>query len=235
MVVFSNLRSHRSGETSWKGFWCRNEGSEYVWGFGAEDTFDLLELMTQMYHLARSNNRPPLPFGVYRKEDEEIEAQQLDYAEQTQLIAKKAKLALVNRQIEDLKKAKKTISADYSSADAQLALAEVRREQRQTGLLKLERRLGGYGRSHPDCRKRVPSGCGIALAGWNLTNRMDGQQCTSIKIFARAANRRTCLPAMMGKRQQQTHRSFKPEYVKPSRERSRPRKSKRTDSTRRNR
>lgn len=61
-----------------------------------------------------------------REVDEESEAQQLDYAEQTQLIAKKAKLALVNRQIEDLKKAKKTISTDYASADAQLALAEVR-------------------------------------------------------------------------------------------------------------
>lgn len=58
--------------------------------------------------------------------DDESEAQELDYAEQTQLIAKKAKLALVNRQIEDLKRAKKTISMDYASADAQLALAEVR-------------------------------------------------------------------------------------------------------------
>lgn len=49
----------------------------------------------------------------------------MHYAEQTQLIAKKAKIALVNRQIEDLKKAKKAISMDYASADAQLALAEV--------------------------------------------------------------------------------------------------------------
>ncbi|CAM9417452.1 unnamed protein product, partial [Hapterophycus canaliculatus] len=56
--------------------------------------------------------------------DEESEAQELDYAEQTQLIAKKAKLALVNRQIEELKRAKKTISLDYASADAQLMLAE---------------------------------------------------------------------------------------------------------------
>lgn len=49
----------------------------------------------------------------------------MDYAEQTQLIAKKAKIALVTRQIEDLKRAKKTISMDYSSADAQFVLAEV--------------------------------------------------------------------------------------------------------------
>ncbi|CAM9663007.1 unnamed protein product [Ectocarpus sp. 4 AP-2014] len=55
---------------------------------------------------------------------DDSEAQELDYAEQTQLIAKKAKLALVNRQIEELKRAKKTISWDYASADAQLMLAE---------------------------------------------------------------------------------------------------------------
>ena len=64
-----------------------------------------------------------------REVDDESEAQELHYAEQTQLIAKKAKLALVNRQIEDLKRAKKTISMDYASADAQLALAEVRSEE----------------------------------------------------------------------------------------------------------
>lgn len=34
---------------------------------------------------------------------------------------------MVNRQIEALKKAKTAISMDYASADAQLALAEVRR------------------------------------------------------------------------------------------------------------
>eukprot|EP00903_Cladosiphon_okamuranus_P017842 g16420.t1 len=62
--------------------------------------------------------------GTNGEVDDESEAQELDYAEQTQLIAKKAKLALVNRQIEDLKKAKKTITLDYASADAQLALAE---------------------------------------------------------------------------------------------------------------
>ncbi|CAN0071015.1 unnamed protein product, partial [Ectocarpus sp. 12 AP-2014] len=62
--------------------------------------------------------------GTDREGDDDNEAQELDYAEQTQLIAKKAKLALVNRQIEELKRAKKTISSDYASADAQLMLAE---------------------------------------------------------------------------------------------------------------
>lgn len=65
-----------------------------------------------------------------READDESEAQELDYAEQTQLIAKKAKLALVNRQIEELKRAKKTIASDYASADAQLMLAEVRKDFR---------------------------------------------------------------------------------------------------------
>lgn len=63
-----------------------------------------------------------------REGDDDSEAQELDYAEQTQLIAKKAKLALVNRQIEELKRAKKTISSDYASADAQLMLAEVSKD-----------------------------------------------------------------------------------------------------------
>ncbi|CAB1118817.1 unnamed protein product [Ectocarpus sp. CCAP 1310/34] len=62
--------------------------------------------------------------GTEREGDDDNEAQELDYAEQTQLIAKKAKLALVNRQLEELKRAKKTVSLDYASADAQLMLAE---------------------------------------------------------------------------------------------------------------
>lgn len=61
-------------------------------------------------------------------DDDESEAHELDYAEQTQLIAQKAKLALVNRQIDELKRVKKTISTNYASADAQLALAEVRKD-----------------------------------------------------------------------------------------------------------
>lgn len=66
-----------------------------------------------------------LVLTCFRAGDDESEAAGVHYAEQTQLIAKKAKLALVNRQIEELKKAKKTISTDYASADAQLAMAEV--------------------------------------------------------------------------------------------------------------
>lgn len=50
----------------------------------------------------------------------------MDYAEQTAMIAKRAKLALVNRQIAELSKAKKAIAMDYQSADAQLMLAEAR-------------------------------------------------------------------------------------------------------------
>lgn len=68
-----------------------------------------------------------VPGLSFRVDDDESEGAGMDYAEQTQLIAKKAKIALMNRQIEDLKKAKKTISTDYASADAQLALAEVGR------------------------------------------------------------------------------------------------------------
>lgn len=50
----------------------------------------------------------------------------MDYAEQTALIAMRAKLALVNRQIKELSQAKKTIALDHSSANAQLILAEAR-------------------------------------------------------------------------------------------------------------
>lgn len=50
----------------------------------------------------------------------------MDYAEQAGLIAKRAKLAVVNRQIDDLQKARKVISLDYESADAQFMLAKVR-------------------------------------------------------------------------------------------------------------
>ena len=50
----------------------------------------------------------------------------MDYAEQTALIAMRAKLALVNRQINELSQAKKTVTLDHSSANAQLILAEAR-------------------------------------------------------------------------------------------------------------
>lgn len=62
----------------------------------------------------------------YREVGDESEAQEMDYAEQTALIAMRAKLALVNRQIQELSQAKKTIALDHSSANAQLILAEVR-------------------------------------------------------------------------------------------------------------
>lgn len=60
----------------------------------------------------------------YRDVGDESEAQEMDYAEQTALIAMRAKLALVNRQIKELSQAKKTIALDHSSANAQLILAE---------------------------------------------------------------------------------------------------------------
>lgn len=50
----------------------------------------------------------------------------MDYAEQTALIAMRAKRALVSRQIDELNKAKKAITMDFESADAQLMLAQVR-------------------------------------------------------------------------------------------------------------
>ena len=59
-------------------------------------------------------------------QDDESAAQELDYASQTARIAKRARLALVNRQIDELSKAKTIIAKDYRSADAQLVLAEVK-------------------------------------------------------------------------------------------------------------
>lgn len=55
--------------------------------------------------------------------DEKAEEQQ-NYSEQANRIAKRARLALVNRQIAELDNAKDTISMDFQSADAQLMLAE---------------------------------------------------------------------------------------------------------------
>lgn len=48
----------------------------------------------------------------------------MDYAEKAANIAKRAKLAVINKDIDELDKAKATIAMDYESADAQMMLAE---------------------------------------------------------------------------------------------------------------
>ena len=76
--------------------------------------------------VASLTTNPRLLSFSNREVDGESEAQEMDYAEQTALIAMRAKLALVNRQIKELSQAKKTIALDHSSANAQLILAEAR-------------------------------------------------------------------------------------------------------------
>lgn len=61
--------------------------------------------------------------GIREGAGDESEAQQ-DYAQQAGAIAKRAKIALVNRQINELDKAMKTVAEDFQSADAQMVLAE---------------------------------------------------------------------------------------------------------------
>lgn len=58
--------------------------------------------------------------------EREAEKNEIAYSEQANLIAKKAKLAMVNRQIADMEKAKNAIANDFTSPDAQLMLAEAR-------------------------------------------------------------------------------------------------------------
>lgn len=48
----------------------------------------------------------------------------MDYVEKAGNIAKRAKLSVVNKEIDDLKKAKATIAMDHKSPDAQMMLAE---------------------------------------------------------------------------------------------------------------
>lgn len=67
-----------------------------------------------------------LPIPSFRESDGEDEAQEIEYAKQAEQIKKRAELALVTRQMEELAKAKKAISLDYESATAQLMLAQVR-------------------------------------------------------------------------------------------------------------
>lgn len=60
----------------------------------------------------------------HRIDSDDLTEDQLDYAEQAGMIAKRARLAMVNRQITELEKALKTITTDFRCADAQLMIAE---------------------------------------------------------------------------------------------------------------
>lgn len=59
-----------------------------------------------------------------RVEDEKSSTQEVDYAKKAENIAKRAKLAVINKEIDDLHKAKATIAMDHMSPDAQMMLAE---------------------------------------------------------------------------------------------------------------
>ena len=66
-------------------------------------------------------------FFCWRRVEDVHEANEgaMDYVQQVVLFSKRAELAAINREIDELDKAKEAIASDYASADAQMMLAEV--------------------------------------------------------------------------------------------------------------